>query len=180
MGRVVLLTGERGVGKTTVCFEAVERTKQRGHACGGILTLVDQGDRYVVDVATGDRRLLTAGPGESQTVTQGRFHFNLATLNWGEGVLWRATPCDLLVIDEIGPLEIERGQGWAGGLDVLREATYALALLVVRPELVAPAQAELSGCSPEVLTVTRENRDGLPARLVEMVEGAVSASLRAS
>lgn len=170
MGRVVVLTGERGVGKTTVCLRSVELARHRGHACGGILTLVEQADRYVVDVASGGRRLLTRTPSDSRAVTQGRFRFDLATLSWGEEVLSRATPCDLLVIDEIGPLEMEQGQGWASGFDVLREATYGIALLVVRPELVGKAQAELPGCSPQVLTVTRENRDGLPVRLVEMVK----------
>lgn len=85
-------------------------------------------------------------------------------------MLSQAKPCDLLVIDEVGPLELERGKGWVSAFDVLRAGAYALALLVVRPELIAQVCDRLAGCDLEVLPVTSENRDRLPISLVEMME----------
>jgi nucleoside-triphosphatase THEP1 len=80
--------------------------------------------------------------------------------------LTRTTPCDLLVVDEIGPLELERRGGWENAFDVLRGRDFALALVVVRPELVIKAQLRLPDCATVVLTVTRENRDQLPGTLM--------------
>lgn len=171
MGRIVLLTGERRVGKSTVCRKAVKLAQQRGRSCGGILTLAHDGVRDVIDVRTGRRRRLTTVADASSAVTQGRFRFDSATLSWGSAVLTEAAPCELLVVDEVGPLELERGEGWVAAFDVLRNGDYVLALLVVRPELVERVQNELASCSLELLSVTLENRDRLPIRLVEMLEG---------
>lgn len=159
------------MGKSTVCREAAARARAGGHACGGIVTLSrPDGSRDVLDVGSGDVRRLTLAPGASGGVVQGRFRFDPRVVAWGNGLLAAAVPCDLLVVDELGPLEIERGAGWVRAFDVLREGDFALAVVVVRPELVARAQAELSCGGPTVLTVTTDNRDRLPGLLLRMLE----------
>lgn len=181
---ISILTGERGVGKSTVCREAVALAQARGYTCGGVLTLRRPDDALdVLDVRSGDVRRLTLEPGASPAVLQGRFRFAPEILVWGNAVLARATPCHLLVVDELGPLELERGQGWLRAFDVLadklhpREADFALALVVVRPELVAQARLRLRIGATAVLTVTPHNRDGLPITLLEMLERELADKL---
>lgn len=162
---IVLITGPRGVGKTTLCFRTVNLARDAGYSCAGLLTLREEGDRrVVVDVRTGDRRPLTAsGP---TGVPVGRYLFDPDALAWGTEVLARSTPCDLLVLDELGPLEMAGG-GWAVGVDVLREGRFALALVVVRPELVADVLARFPDAW--AVEVTLENRDDLPAWLAGLL-----------
>lgn len=173
MARVVTLTGERGVGKTTVCRETVARARERGRECAGILTLARDGVRDVYDVRDGETRRLTRRPDDDSAVVQGRFRFDSETLSWGGDVLTRSVPCDLLVVDEIGPLEIERDRGWVVAFDVLQSGSFALAVVVVRPELVSQAQLRLPRLDRQILVTTRENRDRLPALLIEMLEKRV-------
>ncbi len=168
MGRLIVLTGERRVGKSTVCTELSALAREEGFRCAGIITLAASGEREVVDVRTGDRRPLT-GDSEVGAVIQGRFRFSPETIQWASAVVGCATPCDLLVVDEIGPLEVVRGEGWADALDVVRRATYAMAVVVVRPELVETVCALLTPLQPEILYVTRENRCQLPGRLLRML-----------
>lgn len=170
MARVSILTGKRQIGKTTVCLETINLARAEGDQCGGILTLACDGVRHVYDVGTGEVRRLTQPPGAQPAVVQGRFRFNPDTLSWAEQVLSQSVPCDLLMIDEIGPLEIERGAGWVTAFEVLHSRAFALAVVVVRLELVARAQLRLPGVTPAVLTATRENRDSLPAVLMEMLK----------
>ena len=162
---IVLITGPRGVGKTTLCLRAVILAKEARHSCAGLLTLREDDDRRIlVDVRTGDRRSLTAsGP---TGVPVGRYLFDPDALAWGAEILARSIPCDLLVLDELGPLEMAGG-GWAVGMDVLREGRFLLALVVVRPELVA----EVLERFPDAwaVEVTPENRDGLPAWLIGLL-----------
>jgi nucleoside-triphosphatase THEP1 len=168
---IVILTGERGVGKSTVCRETVARAQARGYACGGILTLSrPNGARDVLDVRSGNLRRLTLGTGASAAVVQGCFRFDPETLAWGNDVLACAVPCHLLVVDELGPLEIERRQGWPKAFDVLRGTDFALALAVVRSELSAQAQRKLPVGATIVLIVTVQNRDELPDVLLGMLE----------
>jgi nucleoside-triphosphatase THEP1 len=186
-GRIILLTGERGVGKTTVCHKTVDLAQTKGFTCGGVLTLSYPTDeRDVLDVGSGRARCLTLPvtpsdqtpkPGASPAVIQGRFRFDPATLAWGSDALTRALGCHLLVVDELGPLELERGGGWVRALDVLHAADFALALVVVRPELLDQAQAKLPARAPTVLTVTLHNRDDLPVALLGMLEREFAAVL---
>jgi nucleoside-triphosphatase THEP1 len=177
---VVILTGERGVGKSTVCRETFARAQARGYTCGGILTLSrPNGARDVLDVRSGKSRRLTLGTGASAAVVQGRFRFDPETLAWGNDVLARAVPCHLLVVDELGPLEIERGQGWPKAFDALRGTEFALALAVVRPELSTQAQRRLPVGATMVLTVTVDNRDGLPDVLLGKLERELSSMAEA-
>jgi nucleoside-triphosphatase THEP1 len=178
--RIVILTGERGVGKSTVCHKTVGLAQARQYTCGGILTLShSNGGRDVLDVRSGDVRRLTLEPdaGEGvfhEGVIQGRFRFDPAVLAWGNDVLSRAAPCHLLVVDELGPLEMERGRGWVKAFDVLEDTDFTLALVVVRPELLARVQLKLPTSATTVFTVTGRNRDGLPDALLKVLESATS------
>lgn len=170
MACVVVLTGERGIGKTTICGETVALARARGCECGGILTRTHGADRHVEDVRSGEVRRLTARLDAESGVVQGRFRFDRSALRWASAVVAGSVPCDLLVIDEIGPLEVERDRGWAAAFDVLHGGGFRLAIAVIRPELVTPAQLRLPVSARAVVTATRENRDRLPAVLMEMLE----------
>lgn len=162
---IVLVTGPRGVGKTTLCLRTVTLAKEAHYSCAGLLTLREDDDRRIlVDVRTGDRRpLTTSGP---TGVSVGRYLFDPDALAWGTAILARSTPCDLLVLDELGPLEMAGG-GWAVGIDVLRGERFFLALVVVRPELVAEALERFPDAW--AVEVTPENRDGLPVWLAGLL-----------
>jgi len=175
--RIVILTGERGAGKSTVCRETIALAQARGYACGGILTLSrPDGILDVLDVRSRHVRRLTLAPDVSPAVIQGRFRFDPETLAWGSDVLAHATPCHLLVADELGPLELEQGGGWLKAFDVLRRTDFVLALVVVRPELLVQAQLELPVGATTVFAVTPRSRDDLPNALLEMLEGKLGSA----
>ena len=49
--------------------------------------------------------------------------------------------CDLLVVDELGPMELLRDEGYTAALRLLDERAVDRALLVVRPSLLEAARA---------------------------------------
>jgi len=172
---IILLSGERGVGKSTVCREAVTLAQAQGYACGGVITLSHTDDvqdvRDVLDVGSGQIRRLTVDA--ASAVVMGRFRFDPQTIAWGNDVLARATRCHLLVVDELGPLEIVRGQGWQKAFEVLRGDDFALALVVVRPGLLEQVRRKLPVDSTETLTVEIHDRDELPGVILEMLRRIV-------
>lgn len=171
-GQVLLISGERNAGKTTVCRKAVGLAQAAGYSCGGLLTISGKEPHQLIaiNVSTGATRQLTSPQGQ---VTQGSYRFDPEALGWGAEVIAQTSGCDLLVIDELGPLEIERCQGWAVALDVLREGWFQLGLAVVRPELVSQVQSQLPKVPLEVLQVTEGSRDHLPESILALLEQRV-------
>lgn len=175
--KILILTGERGVGKSTVCERSVALARCKGLDCAGIITIRRLPNRLdVQDVRSGATRRLTLPPGAESAVHIGPYRFNAATVAWGNSLLRAAFPCDLLIVDELGPLEFERRQGWTAAFDVLYSAADtlpnradALAIVVVRPWLVARAQQALSPGVVGVLSVNLGNRDSLPQVLASRV-----------
>jgi nucleoside-triphosphatase THEP1 len=179
--KILILTGERGAGKSTVCSRTVDLAQARGFTCGGILTLrrTTPGSatdcRDVIDARTGRSRQFTVHADDTRslagdTVVQGRFRFDSRTLAWAEELLAQAAPSHLLVVDELGPLEIVRGRGWQTAFDVLQRGDFRLALVVVRPHLVEQARLRLPAAPTATLTVTPHNRDALPAEILLMLD----------
>ena len=68
------------------------------------------------------------------------------------------------VIDEIGPLELHRGGGFAPVLPLLRVAKDVL--IVVRGELVQDVLSYLGGHRYRCFNLTESNRDRLPTEIV--------------
>ena len=153
MGRIWLISGGRGAGKTTLCAAVIGRAQAAGWDVAGLLSpaVVTGGRKTAIaalDLRRGERRLLAraraaaAGEQDGESPIRTRaWSFDPAVLAWGDRVLQAAVPCDLLVVDELGTLEFERGQGWLSGLAALDSGRYRQALAVIRPELLAAAQA---------------------------------------
>jgi nucleoside-triphosphatase THEP1 len=183
VGRLVLLTGARGVGKTHLCERVVSAARQRGYLCAGLLSpaLYKDGEKIGLtlrDVATGAERplaLIDDGPAEVRT---GKYRFVSSTLEWAAGVLRSVGRCHLLVIDELGPLELEMGQGLTEAVNLLSGEGCSMRLVVVRPELLRVAVDLLPGQQTVILEVTLHNRDELPERILSLVESQIVESER--
>jgi nucleoside-triphosphatase len=150
-GRMVIVTGPRGAGKTSLCRRLVSLARERGWRVAGVLSHArfEGGQKVGIEaenLVTGERRLLAvprtdAYAGEQQL----GWIFDGEALEWGDEILAHAGGADLLVVDELGPLEFDQGRGWLSGLAALDRGEYRLALAVIRPELLARAQERWKG-----------------------------------
>jgi nucleoside-triphosphatase THEP1 len=187
----VLLTGERQVGKTTVCRRVVELVCELGYSPAGVLSPALIGrDGFPVAycalmVADGEQRLLAQANGDlgkrnpkPETRTPklseggprtGCYSFDADVLSWVIERLRAAIRqgCDLLIVDEIGPLELEQGKGLAPILSDLSAVGLPPLLLVVRPGLTAQLHERLPAISFLTFTITQENRQILPEAIVK-------------
>jgi nucleoside-triphosphatase THEP1 len=177
MGRpVLILTGEIGIGKTTACRKAVEKAVNRGLSAGGILTppIVDDRKKtgfYAEDLRTGERWVLgSRDPGSGlEGPVYGIYRFSIDGFKKAYGALKTAVVerCGLIVLDEIGPLEIIHKKGFFRILGPLFDQENAYLLLVVRPSLVEDVKKMLGERKTEVFTADTKSRDSLPDTLAE-------------
>ena len=78
-------------------------------------------------------------------------------------------------MDEIGPLEMDRGEGWTNALEVLRLGEYRLAVAVVRPSLVDAVRAAVGVSGTVVVRPGVAPGRGTVRDLLSMVELAGEA-----
>jgi nucleoside-triphosphatase THEP1 len=145
---LTILTGPGGSGKTTLCRELAAAARRSGRDVAGVLSPGRFAETRKVgidamDPRSGEIRPLAwrhdaTRPGTLELCS---WSFDQAVLTWGNGLLGRATPCDLLVVDELGPLELLERRGWIAGLEALDSGGYERALAVVRPGLLEHAHA---------------------------------------
>lgn len=145
---LTLLTGPRGCGKTTACLSLLEQAKIAGLDAAGLISpAVFEGERKVGievrDIRTGhSHRLARVNEGAASAgLSTPGWIFDEGVMAWGNTVLQATTPCDLLIVDELGPLEWEQGRGWLAGLAAADTEAYNWAVVVVRPELLPLALA---------------------------------------
>ena len=179
--RIVVLSGDFGSGKTTFCRQLIALGREHGLSVAGILSparFID-GQKTGIDVesvSSGKRHPLAeaihAGEPAQEDgdgpATQG-WQFHRRALTWSSTVLRLAAPCDVLVIDEIGPLELLRHEGWTAALDVLRAGQYGLAVVVVRPSLVADFTRLFPDAVVGTITLTQSNKEALPRQILDLI-----------
>jgi nucleoside-triphosphatase THEP1 len=177
----ILLTGTRGAGKTTACWKALPGLRATGIKMTGFVSpplLNGAGAKTgieMVDLATGKRQTFArlVQPGETPTV--GAYRMSDEAIEWAKGLLAAALLADVhwLVIDEIGPLELHQGEGFAFALEPLGDPErIPNAIVIVREELVEELAARLGRLDLVHVRVTEANRGDIPAQLVRLVQEA--------
>lgn len=167
-----LITGASGSGKTTGCLHLVEQARSDSYVVGGLLSpAVFTGKRKtgidLVDLSSGERRrLATLKTTEQATsLTTDEWQFDASALAWGNDRLHRLRSCDLLVLDELGPLEYYCTAGLQEGFRLIQAQRYRLACLTIRPSLLAVAQQRWPWARVVDVTVnTRRHQAGRRVR----------------
>ncbi len=144
-GKIIILTGDIQSGKTNLCRVFVQKAKEEGVQLAGLLSpaVFHEGEKTGIDVINlknWERRHLAVLKEKDQTgLETKRWSFYPEIVQWGNQALINAVPCDLLVVDELGPLEFIRGEGWIAGLEAVDSGSYQSALVVIRPSLLKMA-----------------------------------------
>ncbi len=173
-----LLAGAVGAGKTTAAQRVVSLARRRGLACGGLLAPALIGRRGSkigiegVDLLTGERRTLARTDRELGGPNVGAYSFDDAALAWANGAIEAALgACDLLIVDEVGKLELWRHAGLAPVVPRLASGEVKRSLVLVRAFLLAELQARLSPVEQVVFELDAQNRDELPPHVLARLFG---------
>jgi nucleoside-triphosphatase THEP1 len=144
-GRVFFLTGDSGAGKSTLALELARQLKRLGVSVAGLAApgLWDSGVRAgfdLIDLSREESRPLCRRVGPSTWPQAGPFRFSPEAVAFGLRALAEGEDADVLIIDEIGPLELG-GRGWAEALDRLSRKRRKPMIWVVRPALLDAVSA---------------------------------------
>lgn len=180
-GPFAFLTGDIGAGKTTVCRQVVALLRHRGRQVGGILTQPlynAQGRKttlLAVDLWQGETRTLASLQRRLSGLCRGAYSFDSETFAWALQALSAALREDpaLIILDEVGPLELEAGAGFGPALPALFAAPCPV-LFVVRRACRPALEARL-GVRPLIFQVDDATRSALPAKIADTLCPAAQA-----
>lgn len=139
---VFIVLGDINSGKTSSTKNIVTDLKCSGIKVKGFYS-VSSADEYghkkydVEDIETGKKELLCSEIQLDTNIKAGRFHFSEKGIEHGCNIIKKSLKevNDLIVIDEIGPLEIQ-DKGWAPAIEPFLMKNRPYQLWVVREKLV--------------------------------------------
>ncbi|MBI4061997.1 MAG: DUF2478 domain-containing protein [Elusimicrobia bacterium] len=168
-----LIAGDKAQGKTTLALAAADALRARGLSVAGIAApgLWKDGQREgfdIIDLQDGRRLPLCRRQAPAAwTERTGPYRFSPEGLALGRRAL--GADADVLIVDEVGPLELSGG-GWAAGLDRLASARFGPMLWVARTGLIG----EIAG------RWSRPLRTWAPSSAVDDVAEALAVAARAA
>lgn len=131
---IFILTGQIQSGKTSRLTDWIS-TKTN---CGGVLSPVINGKRYLVSISGQTSKLLEASPDKTNTVKIGKNIFSVPVMEWGKNEIrsaWLQNK-EWIIVDEVGPLELA-GKGF-------------------EPEITKLIQNKKTGSGPNIILVIRQ------------------------
>ena len=177
--RIVLLTGERQIGKSTVCRKLVEHLRSIDYQVSGLLTRrTGSHDLEVTELHTEQAYPLTLPFDPQADRLLGNFIFSSEAVHRSTRALDTCFPAQVFFLDELGPLELQHHKGWVKAITLLAEQDYGIAFIVVRPTLLMQAVEALPATFYTVVRVKEDNRDTLPDYLFSMVMGDANSETK--
>ncbi|GFO97125.1 putative NTPase [groundwater metagenome] len=163
----IAITGSPGTGKSTVCCNVL---KQLTCTYGGMTSadIREKGERVgfeILDIATGKQGILAHRHGAGPCV--GSYHVNLEDLNSvGVAAIKNAMSKDLIVIDEIAPMEFKSPEFIVAVEEALDSDK---SMLVVLHQKSGHPVAQRIRREFLVYTVTPENREKVVFEVSERI-----------
>ncbi len=172
--RVLLFTGNPGIGKTTVLMKVVNALKERGIHVGGMISREarEGGTRVgfeMLDLGSGRGGWL-AHINQKNGPQVGKYRVNMEDLNaiGAKAVTEAVEKFEIIAIDEIGPMELfsERFKEAVRKALESRKLVIAVIHWKVTDKLINEAKSREDS---QTFTVTQENRDKLPETIAQKV-----------
>jgi nucleoside-triphosphatase len=178
MGRTLLITGLPGVGKTTLIKQAALAL---GPRAGGFYTeeIRGPGGRKGFRLVTlGGREVVMAHVDIRTRNRVGRYGVDVVTLDAvGVAAMREAVQSrEVVVIDEIGKMELFSGEFQGAVLKAMSSSKIVVATVMHKSHAWVNALKAMPQVT--VWRVTESNRDEMPARVMEWIEGQNMAHLK--
>ena len=171
---VIVVTGAVGVGKTTVCEKVIRIARSQGHSCGGVIARKARNEDIIIeDVQTGETRVLASPGDKHEGPRTAKYSFSPEGIEFGIRAIDRGIASDILVVDELGHLEL-RGEGFTRAIEQIIAGKTKICIVVIRKGLLSSFLPRL-GAAASVFETTVENRSQLPGEIARALPRAVSA-----
>ena len=173
---VIIITGDIQQGKTTFTRKITEILKDKGKSIDGFLAIAvhENGKRIGFDLhnlRSGLQSELCRTTPHQGWLKQGIFYFDPEGIKIGKEILVSVNPesSELVVIDEIGPMELN-DQGWGISIEKLCRSAVPSHLWVVRRNLVDLISRKWNVGTIYIFDVGKDTTEEAARKLEELMQ----------
>ena len=170
--KIFFLTGKKGSGKTTFISRILPLLQEGGFKVGGIIAPGNWENNArskfdIIDISSNQRKLLCSSNVGEGKASIGRFNFTKEGLELGNKALSyeRIFGKDIVIVDEVGPLELE-GNGWTNDINELILKYSNILILVVRDEIIESVKKYFDIKNPQIINIENNTFDAAAARII--------------
>jgi len=171
--KIYIISGSQGEGKTSFLIGLIGQLKNRGLHIGGIIAhgywKNNQRDRFELEnLRSGERLLFCSRKAHADWQKIRRFYINPKGEEFGNKALVSNInrPPDLIVIDEVGPFEIENN-GWSDSIHALLGKTNLPMIWVVRNQLVDEVIAHFKISRYEEIKISEQSPETMIIKILK-------------
>jgi len=165
---VIIVTGDTGTGKTTVCYRLIEIMQNQGYSCGGVLTYKSGDESIVIEsIQSGETEILAGTSDAFDGPHTPKYSFNTEGINFGIREIENGVYSSILVVDEMGHLELE-GEGFTNVIELIKTRKINNCVLVIRKGLLS-SFVVLLDIEPFIFDTRLDNRDQLPEMIGDFI-----------
>lgn len=178
---IFIITGKVGSGKSTLLGELTEILKQHGISmdgflCRGELSHGERSGYTMVNVRDGQEIIFATIDSQKEWPFYGRFWFNPEAFTVGKNIIRKAIDkkSKLLIIDEVGPLELE-GRGWSKMIDLVADDGKPVQIWVVRESILSRVMERWSIPADRIIYTGQEDKEDTIKKIIADVRNDESS-----
>ena len=144
--KIILITGNRESGKTSLCLEIVNYARENGLSVTGLISPKSfengKANRILcLDLKSTEKTVLAVWePGWDALNSARDWKINPDASEWGNERLASIISSDVLIVDELGYREFVQNTGWMNAFNLIGKQEIGIAIVVVRPSLLPKAK----------------------------------------
>src|SRR5664280_357254 len=173
--RVVIITGEIHVGKTTFAQKIVADLLEKNIRIAGFLSIginenVIRTGFNLVDIGSSRQMELCSDKKNEKRLKFGRYYFNSDAISLGNEILNANNLSDkqLIVIDEVGNLELN-GQCWSNAIENITRSNTVPQLWIVRKSLLQKISRRWNIGNAYIFDITESTIQEVENKLTEIL-----------
>jgi len=172
--RFIFVTGQPGIGKTSVLLKAANELRKKGYKIGGMISSEarERGVRVgfeILDVNTGRKGWL-AHMDQPTGCQVGKYRVNLNDLDaiGTNSILEAINDADVIVVDEIGPMELLSSAFREAIVNAMKKGKPLVGTIhhSAHDPLITAVKSDKN---TEIIEVTQENRQQLHNVIIDRV-----------
>ena len=177
----IIITGQIGCGKTTVCKSLLLKLKDESFKCGGIISFKSpKGNIEVYSLTSQKKKTLAlldinvdnSNPDILEGLKTSKYYFCNEGIKFGNEAILNSLKTDVIFVDEIGQIEL-CGKGFIEALNLIESGLAKSMVIVIREDLLEKYLKKINFKKADlnfyIYNVNIKNRDELPDIILQKI-----------